>query len=84
MLNILHKTFMHIIEIGREFFCSRSSMRIGGHRFSEKPRVETVISKERGHLRGFLRYIVVSKLSEGKYFKPVVLLVIAEHAKVGF
>lgn len=43
-----------------------------------------LVSEERGYSSGSVRSIVVCKFSEGKEFRPVVLLVVAVDPKVLF
>jgi len=46
--------------------------------------MKTIISEKGEHLGGFLRCVVVGKFCKRQQFEPVVLLVIAEYAGVGF
>jgi hypothetical protein len=47
-------------------------------------RVVSFVGKERGSASGCTQSIVVSKFSEGKEQRPVVLLVVAEYTEVLF
>jgi hypothetical protein len=46
--------------------------------------VVSFVGKERGSASGCTQSIVVSKLPEGKEWRPVVLLVVAEYVEVPF
>lgn len=81
--DVFDETLMDFVEPGSEIRCSRSSVLRIGEDFGKKTRVKAVISEKRGHLRGFLKRVIVSKLGEGKQVEPVVLFVIAENAEVG-
>ena len=46
--------------------------------------MKAIISKERGHSGRFLDGIVVGEFSKWQQFEPVVLIVVAEDAKIRF